>query len=78
MDFFNKLGSSVEVQSFTPQRYVREGDEVVAMGVWSGKARSTGKSFTARWAMYWRVKDGKAIEYDNYEDSGVTAAAFRA
>ncbi len=77
-DFFNRLGGAVEVSSFTPERYVCEGDQVVAMGVWSGKARPTGKPFTARWAMYWVVRDGLAVAYDNYEDSGVTAAAFRA
>ena len=75
--FFEKLGAAVQVSSFTPERYVCQGDEVVAMGQWSGIARPTGKPFTARWAMYWRVKDGQAVAYTNYEDSGVTAAAFR-
>jgi ketosteroid isomerase-like protein len=76
-EFFNKLGAAVQVSSFTPERYVCQGDEVVALGTWSGTARPTGKPFTARWAMYWVVKDGRAVEYTNYEDSGVTAAAFR-
>ena len=76
--FFEKLGAAVEVTGFTPEKYLAQGDEVMALGTWSGKARPTGKSFAARWAMYWKVKDGAVVSYVNYEDSGVTSEAFKA
>ena len=75
--FFEQIAAAVRVKSFEPDVYVTQGDEVMTTGRWSGVALKTGKSFTTAWAMRFLVKDGKIAYCRTYEDTAVTAAAFR-
>jgi uncharacterized protein len=75
--YFERIAGALEVTAFEPKTYVASGDEVMAAGSWSGKARATGKSFRTPWAMHFVVKDGQVTYGRVYEDSGVTAAALR-
>jgi ketosteroid isomerase-like protein len=74
-DFFAGVGQ-VEVASFEPQEYVVSGDRVLVIGRWSGKVKTTGKSFLSEWVMSWIVKDGKVTHFRAYEDTAALAAAF--
>jgi uncharacterized protein len=75
--FFDKLGAAVEVIEFVPERYVEQGDTVVALGRWAGTARPTGKPFATAWAMVWTFKNGKVTYYRAFEDTAAIAKAFR-
>jgi ketosteroid isomerase-like protein len=75
-EFFGKLGAAVDVKAFTPEEYVEAGDTVVAIGRWSGTARSTGKPFESTWSMTWKFRDGKVWYYEAFEDTAVIAKAF--
>jgi ketosteroid isomerase-like protein len=74
--FFAELAAAVEVTAFVPQRYVEQGDTVVALGTWAGRARSTGRSFDSDWAMVWTFAAGKVRFFQAYEDTKAVAQAF--
>jgi ketosteroid isomerase-like protein len=76
--FFTELNQAVEVLAFEPQHYVAQGDKVIALGTFKGRARNTGKEFEDPWAMAWTFKDGKVVDYRAYEDTEAVASALRA
>jgi ketosteroid isomerase-like protein len=41
--FFTKIGASLDVLTWEPKHVLAAGDEVVATGTWSAKAKSTGR-----------------------------------
>jgi ketosteroid isomerase-like protein len=66
---FSRLGSEWTDYKFTPEDYVASDDKVVAYGTYSGTYKLTGKSFTARVAHVWKLKDGKIISFEQFVDS---------
>ena len=66
---FSRLGSEWIGYKFTPEAYVAAEDQVVAYGNYSGTYKLTGKSFEARVAHIWTLKDGKIIRFEQFVDS---------
>lgn len=58
--------------------YVAQADTVVALGVYKGVYRSTGKSVHAEFAHVYRVQDGRITQFDQYTDTAALQAAQRA
>lgn len=77
-EFFSTLAATVDVQSFEPKEFFASGDRVVVLGAWSGRVKTTGKSFASEWAMVWTLKGGKVTSFRSYEDTHAIAAAFGA
>ena len=75
--FFRELAEAVDVLAFEPQRYVAQGDTVVALGTFRARAKPTGKEFEEPWAMVWTFRGGKVVYYRAYEDTEAVASAFR-
>jgi uncharacterized protein len=75
--FFELMGSVLQPTKLDIDRWVCEGEYVVAMGSWAGTAHRTGKSFDSDLALYFRVRNGKVIEFRGHDDTAVTAAALR-
>ena len=59
---FSRLGSEWIDYKFTPEDYVASDDKVVAYGTYTGTYKITGKSFTARVAHIWKLKNSKIIK----------------
>ena len=66
---FSRLGSEWIDYKFTPEDYVASDDKVVAYGTYTGTYKITGKSFTARVAHVWKLKDRKIISFEQFVDS---------
>ena|ERR1041385_331630 len=66
---FHRLGTEWTDYKFTPEGYVVEGDKVVAYGTYSGTNNQTGKSFVARVAHVWKLRDGKITSFEQFVDS---------
>lgn len=77
-EFFTTLGANVEVQAFEPIEYFANGERVVVLGSWSGKAKTTGRPFASDWTMAWTIRDGQILSFRSYEDTHAIAAAFTA
>lgn len=76
--FFAAVYAAVEVQSFEPKEFFADGDRVVVLGAWSGRAKPTGKPFSSDWTMAWTVNAGKVTSFRSYEDTHAMAVAFGA
>jgi len=66
---FSRLASEWVHYRFTPEDYVASDDKVVAFGTYKGTYKITGKSFTARVAHVWKLKDGKIVNFEQFVDS---------
>ena len=66
---FSRLGSEWIDYKFTPEDYVASEDKVVAYGTYTGTYKITGKSFTARVAHVWKLKDSQIISFEQFVDS---------
>ena len=66
---FSRLGSEWIDYKFTPEDYVTSDDKVVAFGTYTGTYKITNKSFSARVAHIWKLKDGKIISFEQFVDS---------
>ena len=76
-DFFTRIGASLDVLNWEPGHVLLAGNEVVATGKWSAKAKPTGRTFAADWAMVFGVRDGAIVSFRVVEDTAKVAAAFR-
>ncbi len=66
---FSKLGSEWIDYKFTPEDYISSDDKVVAYGTYTGTYKQTGKSFEARVAHVWKLKNSKIISFEQFVDS---------
>jgi uncharacterized protein len=66
---FTRLGSEWVDYKFTPEDYVASGDKVVAYGTYTGMYKTTGKTFEARVAHVWKLKDKKIVKFEQFVDS---------
>jgi uncharacterized protein len=74
---FSRLGSEWIDYKFTPEDYVASDDKVVAFGTYSGTYKITGKSFAARVAHIWKLKDSKIISFEQFVDSQTVNDAIK-
>lgn len=77
-EFFKTLAQSITFSAFEPREFVAQGDKVVALGHYSGKSISTGRTFDADWVMIFTVKNGKVVDFKEFTDSAQLNAAFDA
>lgn len=73
---FMRLGSEWLDYKFEVEEYVAVGDKVFAYGTYSGTYKATGKSFNARVAHLWKLKDGKIVSFEQFVDSKVVCDAM--
>ncbi len=66
---FSRLGSEWIDYKLSPEDYVASDDKVVAYGTYTGTYKITNKSFTARVAHIWKLKDSKIISFEQFVDS---------
>jgi uncharacterized protein len=73
--FFAGLAEGEEVQQFDPQEFITQGNNVVAVGNYAEKVKSTGREFRNQWVQIHTVQDGKVVKFQEVFD---TASATRA
>jgi ketosteroid isomerase-like protein len=66
---FMKLGTEWDGYAAVPSEFIDAGDNVIALGEYSGKYKATGKRFRANFAHIWTLRDGKAIKFVQYTDT---------
>jgi ketosteroid isomerase-like protein len=66
---FSRLASEWIDYKFTVEDYLADGDKIVAYGTYSGVYKKTNKSFKARVAHLWKLKDGKITSFEQFVDS---------
>ena len=77
-DFFAQLGASTEFTRFEPREFIAQGDQVVAIGEYAARVKSTGRSVASDWAMVFTVRDGKVVRFREWTDSAQLVRAYGA
>jgi ketosteroid isomerase-like protein len=75
-DFFNRLFGDFEEWHNEPSEFFETGDHVIAIGTYSARARATGKSFKARFAHVWTLRDGVIVRLQQCADTVQIAKAL--
>ena len=73
---FMRIVSQWDNFTVTPHTYVASGDQVIALGHYTGKYKKTGKSVKAQMVHAWTIADGKAIKFQQYTDTKQFADAI--
>ena len=74
--FFQQLSESIEFDAFEPKEFFGNGDKVVVLGSYRGRARHNNRAFANDWVMVFTVRDGKAVAFREYLDPTSLNAAF--
>jgi ketosteroid isomerase-like protein len=75
-EFFAQVASTTQFDTFEPREFVAQGDTVVAIGRYTGKAKPTGRSFASDWVMVFTFNDGKVATFREFTDSAQIVKAF--
>jgi uncharacterized protein len=75
-EYFASLGEAAEDVRVEPAELLSCGEQVVALGDYSGRSRSTGRSFNARFAHVMTISEGKVTVMRGHEDTAAIRAAF--
>lgn len=68
-DFFGRLFQDFESFVAVGSEFLESGDRVIALGSYTGRARSTGRDFTARFAHVWTLQGGSIIRLQQCADT---------
>jgi ketosteroid isomerase-like protein len=75
LTYFSGILDAWEMQHFTPETFIAEGDSIAMFGRCAWRCRKTGKVAECRIANLWKFKGDKAVEFTDLFDSAVAAKA---
>jgi ketosteroid isomerase-like protein len=75
-DFFGRVLQDFEDWRTEMSELFDAGDRVVALGTYSGRAKATGKAFTARFAHLWTLEGGVLVRLQQCADTVQLARAM--
>ena len=68
-NFFGRLFEDFESFVAVGSEFFESGDHVIALGTYTGRAKATGKEFTARFAHVWTLQGGRIIRLQQCADT---------
>jgi ketosteroid isomerase-like protein len=68
-NFFGRLFQDYENFVAVGSEFLESGDRVVALGAYRGRAKTTGKDFTAQFAHVWTLRSGKIVRLQQCADT---------
>ena len=74
--YFREFGQAVEITAFQPRQFFAGAEQVVVLGHYSGRVRTTGRVIESEWAHAFTLRNGKIANFRGYEDSAAVVAAF--
>jgi uncharacterized protein len=75
-DFFARLFTDFDEFVANGSEFFESGERVIALGNYSGRARRSGKRFTARFAHVWTLQDGLIVRLQQCADTVQLARAL--
>jgi ketosteroid isomerase-like protein len=67
--FFQQVADTWQFDHFEPRQFIAQGDLVVSLGFYDGKARKTSRPFSSEFAHIFTVKDGRITRFREYADT---------
>jgi ketosteroid isomerase-like protein len=74
--FFKEVGETWNFEKFEPRQFIAQGDMVVALGFYSGTAKSNGRTFGSEFAHVFTVRNGKVVKFREYTDTANLVSAL--
>ena len=74
--FFATVAETLQVEQFEPRDFIAQGDNVVALGYYTGRVKSTGRQYASEWAHVFTLRNGKVTKFREYADTANLAAAY--
>lgn len=74
-DFFRRVAETTHFSRFEPQRFVAQGDTVVALGHYTATT-SAGGAFDSDFVMAFTLRGGRITAFQEFLDSAALNAAF--
>jgi uncharacterized protein len=74
-DFFTRLFGDFEDWHSEPTEIFEAGDRVIGLGFYSARAKETGRTFKARFAHVWTMRDGVIVHLQQCADTVQLAKA---
>jgi len=68
-NFFGRLFQDFESFVAMGSEFFEAGDRVIALGSYTGRAKATGRDFTARFAHVWTLQGGKIVRLQQCADT---------
>ena len=75
---FHRIGAEWEGFSFALDDVLDAREAIVVVGTYSGTFKATGKPMKARVVHVWRLRDGKAVAFEQFTDTLRVAEAMEA
>jgi uncharacterized protein len=75
-DFFTRLFGDFEDWHTEPAEIFEAGDRVIGLGFYSARAKATGRTFKARFAHVWTMRDGVIVRLQQCADTVQIARAL--
>jgi ketosteroid isomerase-like protein len=75
-DFFGRLFTDFDEFVANGSEFFESGEHVIALGSYSGRARKTGKRFSARFAHVWTLQDRLIVRLQQCADTVQLARAL--
>ena len=75
-DFFGRVLQDFEDWRTEMSEVFDAGDRVIALGAYSGRAKATGKTFTARFSHVWTLDDGVIVRLQQCADTAQIARSL--
>jgi len=76
--FFSQMADSQEPELFEPRQFIAQGDQVVALGLYRWRVKSTGRKFEGDFAHVFTVRSGQISGFHEYTDTYGSATAYTA
>jgi ketosteroid isomerase-like protein len=71
-----RLGTEWDDFEAVPDRIAADDGIVIATGTYSGTFKATGRSFAARFAHAWEMRDGKVVRFEQIADTAKVQEAL--
>jgi len=75
-EFFGQVVATTQFDTFEPREFIAQGDTVVAIGHYTGKAKPTGLAIATDWVMVFAFRGDKIASFREFTDSAQIVKAF--
>jgi ketosteroid isomerase-like protein len=73
--FFLGLNANLEFTQFDINKYIARGNEVVVVGSYQARIKSTGKIYSSDFVSIFTIESGKIVRYETYHDTAAIVLA---
>ena len=76
-EFFRGVDQYEKFTDFSPRDYYAVDERVFVLGHYAGSIKNTGKPFASDWIHIFTIRNGKVVEFREFNDTHQFVAAYR-